>query len=91
MRNTDASCIGCEMALQEDRSVHHSGHRASPRWAYGLPHDADWVTEADLPNASITKVEHWPLGRHQAGVPRRMLIRRIGDVAHLPPELVTDI
>jgi broad specificity phosphatase PhoE len=61
------------------------------RWAYGLPSDADWLTEAELPNASITEMEHWPLGRHEAGAPRHTLIRRIGDVAHLPPELVTEI
>jgi broad specificity phosphatase PhoE len=62
---------------------------ASLRWAYGLPADADWVTEAELPHASITELEHWPKGRHAAGAPRHTLIRRIGDVAHLPPELVT--
>lgn len=62
---------------------------ASLRWAYGLPADADWVTEAELPHASITELEHWPRGRHPAGAPRHTLIRRVGDVAHLPPELVT--
>jgi broad specificity phosphatase PhoE len=64
---------------------------ASLRWAYRLPADADWVTEAELPNASITELEHWPLGRHEVGAPRYTLVRRIGDVAHLPPELVTGI
>ena len=62
---------------------------ASLRWAYGLPADADWVTEAELPHASITELEHWPRGRHAAGAPRHTLIRRIGDVGHLPPDLVT--
>lgn len=64
---------------------------ASLRWAYGLPADADWVTEAELPNASITELEYWPLGRHEVGAPHYTLVRRIGDVAHLPPELVTGI
>ncbi len=63
---------------------------AAVRWAYGLPSDADWVTEAELPNASITEIERWPLGRREHGAPVFSLIRRLGDVGHLSTEMITD-
>ena len=61
------------------------------RASQGLPADADWLAEAELPNASITEVEHWPHGRRDDGAPVFSLIRRIGNVGHLPPGVVTEI
>jgi len=61
------------------------------RWAYDLSADSNWMTEASLPNASVTEVEHWPMGRRSDGAPRFTLVHRVGDVSHLPRELVTDI
>ena len=49
------------------------------------------MTEASLPNASVTEIEHWPTGRRSGGAPRFTLVHRVGDVSHLPRELVTDI
>ena len=63
---------------------------AAIRWAYGIGPDGDWLTEAEIPNASITEFEHWLRGRHPEGAPRHTLIRRIGDVVHLSPELRSD-
>ena len=72
--------------------VTHSGFiDAALRWANGLAADADWLAEAELPNASITEVEQWLHGRRDDGAPVFSLIRRIGDVGHLPPGLVTEI
>ncbi len=73
-------------------AVTHAGFiDASLRWAYGLKADDDWLAEAELPNASITEIEHWNEGRHRDGAPRFSLVHRIGDVAHLPSKLVTEI
>ena len=73
-------------------AVTHSGFiDAALRWAYGLDPDDDWMTEVELPNASVTEIEHWRDGRHSRGAPRFNLVRRVGDVSHLPPELVTEI
>lgn len=63
---------------------------AALRWAYGIPADADWVTEADVRNASITELEHWSGGKQAGGAPRHMVLYRVGDVAFLPPGLRTD-
>lgn len=73
-------------------AVTHSGFiDAALRWAYdGRPED-DWVTEAALPNGSVTEIEHWPQGRHAEGAPHFSLVHRVGDVSHLLPELVTEI
>lgn len=85
--------------------VTHSGTiDAALRWAYNLPHDADWMTEADCVNASITEIAHWPRGRFAPeladagtgrllvpGAPRYWLVRRVADRHHLPTELVTDM
>lgn len=73
-------------------AVTHAGFvDAAIRWAYSIRPDEDWLTEAEIPNASITEFEHWLRGRHPAGAPRHTLVRRIGDVAHLGAELRTDI
>jgi 2,3-bisphosphoglycerate-dependent phosphoglycerate mutase len=73
-------------------AVTHSGWiDAALRWAYQVPLEAEWVSEATLPNASITEVEHWPSGRHSAGAPRFTLVERVGDIAHLGKGLVTEI
>ena len=60
---------------------------AAIRWAYGIGPDDDWITEAEIPNGSITEFEHWLRGRIPDGAPRHTLIRRIGDVVHLSAEL----
>ena len=49
---------------------------AAIRWAYGIGPDGDWLTEAEIANASITEFEHWLRGRH----PRR----RTAPHAHPP-------
>jgi broad specificity phosphatase PhoE len=73
-------------------AVTHSGFvDAALRWAYGVSPEDDWVTEAVVQNAAITEIEHWPSGRHERGAPRFSVIHRVGDVSHLPPELVTEI
>jgi broad specificity phosphatase PhoE len=64
---------------------------AALRWTYGLSAGDDWVTEASLPNASLTEIEHWPEGRRPGGSPWFTLVHRIGDVSHLAPDQVTDI
>jgi broad specificity phosphatase PhoE len=73
-------------------AVTHAGTiDAALRWAYALSADDDWVTEASLPNASVTEIEHWPEGRRPEGAPRFTLVHRIGDVSHLVPRQLTDI
>lgn len=73
-------------------AVTHSGFiDAALRWAYDARPEDDWVTEAVLPNGSVTEVEHWPRGRHAEGAPRFSLVHRVGDVSLLLPELVTEI
>lgn len=73
-------------------AVTHSGFiDAALRWAYGLAPDDDWITEAVLPNASASELEHWPRGRRPDGSPRFTVVHRVGDVAHLRSELVTEI
>jgi len=63
---------------------------AALRWAYRLPVDGDWMTEAEVWNASITEMEHWPRGKQTGGAPRHSVIYRVGDISHLPPGLRTD-
>jgi len=63
---------------------------AALRWAYNLPVEADWVTEAEVRNASITEIERWPRGKQSGGAPFHSVIYRVGDVSHLPPGLHTD-
>jgi probable phosphoglycerate mutase len=73
-------------------AVTHSGFiDAALRWAYDVRSEDDWVTEAVLPNGSVTEIEHWPRGRHPERAPRFSLVRRLGDVSHLAPELITEI
>jgi broad specificity phosphatase PhoE len=70
--------------------VHAGVIDAVLRWAFGLGPDAPWTTEASVPHASFTELDHWPRGRHPAGASRHTVLVRLGDVRHLPPELVTD-
>ena len=42
-----------------------------------------WQHEFDLPNASITEIEFWPMGRIVDGAPRYAVLPRIGDARHL--------
>ncbi len=63
---------------------------AALRWAYRLPAVADWMTEAEVWNASITEIERWPRGKQDGGAPCYSVIYRVGDVSHLPPALRTD-
>jgi broad specificity phosphatase PhoE len=73
-------------------AVTHSGFiDAALRWVYRVSSYADWTTEAVLPNASITEIEHWPSGRHPSGAPAFTLVHRVGDVSHLRAEEITDI
>jgi broad specificity phosphatase PhoE len=70
----------------------HSGVLdAAVRWAYGATLETPWTTESTLPNASITEILHWPDGRFEDGAPRFTHLHRLGDVSHLPPELVSEI
>jgi probable phosphoglycerate mutase len=82
-----AANLGCRVVA----FTHAGVIDAALRWAYGLSADDDWVTEASLPNASLTEIEHWPVGRRSGGAPWFTLVHRIGDVSHLAPEQVTDI
>ena len=71
--------------------VHSGVIDALLRWALGIPPETAWTVEAHVPHASITEVRHWPWGRHPRGAPRHTLLVRVGDVAHLPPDLRTDV
>jgi broad specificity phosphatase PhoE len=69
-------------------AVVHSGVvDAALRWAWGVPVDAAWVAEAEAPLASVTELRHWPSGRFPGGAPRHTVVVRLGDTAHLAPEL----
>lgn len=70
-------------------SVHSGVIDAALRWAFGVPPDAPWVTEADVPHASVTELRHWPSGRDPHGVRPLTVIVRVGDTAHLADALVT--
>lgn len=72
-------------------STHAGVLDAALRWAYGIGPTEDWVAEAVVRNASISELEVWREGRHGRGAPRHTVIHRVGDVAYLPPGLVTDI
>ncbi len=70
--------------------VSHAGAiAAAMRWAYGLSPDQDWHSDVEVFNASLTEIEYWPEGRHPEGAPHAAAIRRLNDVRHLPPDLVT--
>jgi ribonuclease H / adenosylcobalamin/alpha-ribazole phosphatase len=61
------------------------------RWAYGLdPHDP-WTAKAIVRNASITELEVRSGDDRDRGEPEHTVIHRVGDVAHLPTELLSDI
>ena len=64
---------------------------AAVRWAYGLGPEDAWTAEAGLPNASVTEIERWPRGRRPGGAPVFTIAHRVGDVSHLPRELVTEL
>ncbi len=70
----------------------HSGViLAALRWAWDLPIEAPWQTEAEGGNASLTELVHWPNGQHAQGAPRMTVIHRLADTSHLTAELRTDI
>ena len=70
--------------------VAHAGTiAAAMRWAYGLTPQHDWHSDVEVYNASITEIRYWPQGRHPEGAPYAAAIRRLNDVRHLPPDLVT--
>ncbi len=70
----------------------HSGViLAALRWAWDLPVEAPWQTEAEGGNASLTELVHWPNGQHARGAPRMTVIHRLADTSHLAAELRTDI
>ena len=56
---------------------------ATIRWSLGIRPDAPWEHDFDIPNASITELEHWPDGRMRGGAPRYTSLLRVGDVKHL--------
>jgi broad specificity phosphatase PhoE len=70
-------------------SVHSGVIDATLRWVFGVPQDAPWTTEAQVPHASVTELRHWPSGRDPHGAPRHTVIVRVGDTDHLATELVT--
>jgi broad specificity phosphatase PhoE len=70
-------------------SVHSGVIDAALRWAFGVPPDAPWITEADVAHASVTELRHWPTGRDPHGAPRHTVIVRVGDTGHLAADLVT--
>jgi probable phosphoglycerate mutase len=88
---TIAALISANLGRRVIAVTHAGVIDAALRWAYALSAGDDWVTEASLPNASLTEVEHWPGGRRHGGAPRFTLVHRIGDVAHLASEQMTDI
>ena len=71
--------------------VHSGVIDAVFRWAFGAGPDTPWTTEVTVPHASVSELHHWPDGRHAAGAPRQTLVVRVGDVAHLPPGLVSGV
>lgn len=71
--------------------VHSGVIDAILRWAFGGTPDTAWTTEAMAPHASITELRHWPTGRHARGAPRYTVLVRVGDVGHLPADLVTGL
>jgi broad specificity phosphatase PhoE len=71
--------------------VHSGVIDAVLRWVFGLGPDVPWTTEALVAHASITEFRHWPNGRHASGAPSHTLLARLGDVSHLPSDLVTGL
>ena len=64
--------------------VSHGGTiGAKMRWFLGIGPRAPWEHDFDVPNASVTELEYWPLGRMPGGAPRFTSLLRIGDVRHL--------
>ena len=64
--------------------VSHDGTiGATIRWSLGIEPEAPWEHDFDVPNASITELEHWPSGRVKGGAPRYTALLRVGDVKHL--------
>lgn len=71
--------------------VHSGVMDAVVRWAFGIAPDVAWTTEVGVPHGSVTELQHWPEGRHPHGAPRHTFVARLGEVRHLPPELVTGL
>lgn len=71
--------------------VHSGVIDAILRSAFGGTPDTAWATEAMAPHAAITELRHWPTGRHARGAPRYTVLVRVGDVGHLPADLVTGL
>ena len=70
--------------------VSHGGTiEATIRWSLGIGPDAPWEHDFEVPNASITELEHWPHGRVKGGPPRYTALLRFGDVRHLG-DIATD-
>ena len=78
----------------EETVRRHSGERvavvsqggtigATLRWSLGIGPDAPWEHDFEAPNASITELEYWPLGRIPGGAHRYTSMLRISDVRHL--------
>jgi hypothetical protein len=70
--------------------VHSGVIDAILRWVFGLSPNTAWTTEAVVAHGSITELRHWPDGRHAQGAPRHTQLVRLGDVSHLPADLISD-
>lgn len=80
------ACMGRAVVI----FTHAGTVAAAMRWAYGLTPDHDWHSDVEVYNASITEIQYWPNGRHPEGAPHAAAIRRLNDVRHLAPDLVTE-
>lgn len=80
------ACLGRAVVI----FTHAGTVAAAMRWAYGLTPDHDWHSDVEVYNASITEIQYWPNGRHPEGAPHAAAIRRLNDVRHLAPDLVTE-
>ena len=80
------ACLGRAVVI----FTHAGTVAAAMRWAYGLTPDHDWHSDVEIYNASITEIQYWPNGRHPEGAPHAAAIRRLNDVRHLAPDLVTE-
>jgi broad specificity phosphatase PhoE len=70
--------------------IHGGVIDAIVRWAFGHTPDTPWTTEVAVPHGSITELQYWPTGRHLRGAPRYTLLIRVGDIGHLPRDLVSE-
>lgn len=86
MEEVVQTCLGRAAVI----FTHAGTIAAAMRWAYGLTPNHDWHSDVEVYNASITEIQYWPNGRHPEGAPHAAAIRRLNDVRHLPPDLVTE-